>query len=224
MAGDGFAAGNFLALLHPPDRAALESSGRHRQFPPGALLFSEGDDGHDVYLLVDGLVKVFCTAASGRQVILDVVESGSVLGELSAIDGEPRSASALALTEIRVLVVPVSRFVAFLDNHPAAATSLLRAIAARLRSASRRELEFGTSDALARLCRCLLVMQERYGAGTDRSVSLPLTQQDLASMSGLSREAVVKGLRSLRELGWIEASGRNVTLVDLDAVRGRADA
>ncbi len=211
----------FLARLDAGDRDALEGIGHRRRLRSGAPLFHEGDEGRDVHIVLTGLVKVFTTSAGGREVILDVLDAGSVLGELSAIDGDVRSASAAALTEVEVLLVGVEPFIAFLDHHPGAATQLLGVIAARLRNASQRQLEFGTSDSLTRLCGCILTMVERYGSNGGE-VALPLGQSEVAAMTGLSREAVVKGLRALRDLGWIEAEGRHVVILDEDALRARA--
>lgn len=217
MAEDGF-----LAALDAGTRDALERCGRRRTFGAGQVLFTEGDDGHDVVVLLDGGVKIVSTAPSGREVILDVMESGELLGELSAIDGEPRSATAVALTPVDVLVVPVAEFTTFLEGNGAAATALLRLVSRRLRRTSQRQLEFGTSDALGRLCACLLRMLDGAAAGGGREVTMLLAQHEVAAMTGLSREAVVKGLRALRELGWIDLRGRTLVLLDDDAVRLRA--
>ncbi len=109
-------------------------------------MFHEGDDGRDVHIVLTGLVKVFTTSAGGREVILDVLDAGSVLGELSAIDGDVRSASAAALTEVEVLLVGVEPFIAFLDHHPAPPRSC-SASSPPLRNASQRQLEFGQATA-----------------------------------------------------------------------------
>jgi CRP/FNR family transcriptional regulator, cyclic AMP receptor protein len=213
----------FLPRLEKSERDALEVAGRHRRFSKGQVLFYEGDNGRDVFILVEGLVKVFMTSASGRQVILGLESPGSLLGELSAIDGQPRSASVEAVAAVDTLVLRIEEFRLFLQSQPRAATELLGVVAARLRIASQRQLEFGTGDALARLCSCLLVMIDRFGNSEgEPSVSLPIAQQDLAALTGLSREAVVKGLRRLRELGWVEATGRSVVICDLSAVEARA--
>jgi CRP-like cAMP-binding protein len=189
----------------------------------GQVLFYEGEEGLDVYVLVEGLVKVVMTAASGRQVILGLESAGSVLGELSAIDGQPRSASAEAVTPVDAIVLRVEDFRSFLEQQPRVATELLGVVAARLRRTSQRQLEFGAGDALARLCSCLLIMIGRFGddAGVP-SASLPIAQHELADLTGLSREAVVKGLRRLRELGWVEARGRTIVIRDFSAVEARA--
>ena len=215
----------FLARLQENERLALEAAGRRRRFSAGQVLFSEGDDGRDVFIVLDGVVKLVTTAASGQQVILDLESAGSLLGELSAIDGQPRSASAEAVTPIDVLVLRIEDFRNFLESQPRAATELLGVVAARLRGSSQRQLEFGSSDALTRLCRCLLVMIDRFGdQKDDSSVHLPIAQHDLAKLTGLSREAVVKGLRRLRDLGWVETSGRTFVIRDLQAVRDRAQS
>jgi CRP/FNR family transcriptional regulator, cyclic AMP receptor protein len=213
----------FLARLQENERTALEAAGRRRPFSAGQVLFSEGDDGRDVFIVLDGVVKLVTPAASGQQVILDLESAGSLLGELSAIDGQPRSATAEAVTPIDVLVVRFEAFRNFLESQPRAATELLGVVAARLRESSQRQLEFGSSDALTRLCRSLLVMIDRFGnQDSDPSVHLPIAQHDLAKLTGLSREAVVKGLRRLRDLAWVETSGRTFVIRDLQAVRDRA--
>jgi CRP/FNR family cyclic AMP-dependent transcriptional regulator len=213
----------FLARLLPSERQALEAAGRHRQFSVGQTLFFEGDEGRDVYVLVGGLVKVVMTAASGRQVILGLESAGSVLGELSAIDGQPRSASAEAVTPVDVIVLRLEDFRSFLEHQPRVATELLEVVVAKLRRTSQRQLEFVAGDALARLCSCLLLLIGRFGDGEDiPSVSLPIAQQELADLTGMSREAVVKGLRRLRQLGWVEANGRTIVIRDVSAVEARA--
>jgi CRP/FNR family transcriptional regulator, cyclic AMP receptor protein len=156
---------SFFADLNPDDRAALERLGHRRKYPAGQVLFCEGDEGRDVAVLLDGNVKVVTTAASGREVILDVIDSGELIGEMSAIHGGSRSATAIALSPVDVLVIPTPRFLEFLEEHGAAATALGQLIVARLRQSSQRQLEFGTSEALGHCSRglaaCMLEAQIR---------------------------------------------------------------
>jgi CRP-like cAMP-binding protein len=175
-------------------------------------------------LLLDGQVKVVISSPSGRELILDVLDEGALFGELSAVDGEPRSATVIALNPITVRVIPNDQFREFLETYGVAATAVLALIVDRLRRTSRRQLEFGTNDALGRLCACLVSMVGRYGsAGASApSVHMPLAQHEIASMTGLSREAVVKGLRTLRALEWIETRARDFTILDEAAMRTRA--
>ena len=215
---------SFVDQLSDAARAELESAARHRHYARGVILFHEDDEGSQVMLLQSGRVKVSVSAPSGREVILHVFDAGELLGEIAAVDGGVRSATVSALTDVDVLVLPQAEFVEFLRRHAEAATALLQLLVAKLRGATRRQLEFGTTDALGRLCRALLELSAQYGdhAGGVQRFELPLTQQDLASFSGLSREAVVKGLAALRALEWIRTSGRTFELLDHDAISARA--
>jgi CRP-like cAMP-binding protein len=216
----------FLERLGDEDRAALLEAGRRRPMRGDETLFREGDDAYEVLIVLKGIVKIWIGAPSGRQVILDVLDTGAVLGELSSIDGAPRSANAGALEKGELLVVPMARFRAVVEERPRIGLELLRLVAERLRAASRRQLEFSASDSLGRLCGAIVAFADRFGTAKDgvRQVRLPMGQGDLASWNGLSREAIVKGLRALRSLGWVEGDGRLLRLVDERALRDRAQS
>jgi CRP/FNR family cyclic AMP-dependent transcriptional regulator len=171
-----------------------------------------------------GLWKPFNVTSGGREVILDVLEPGALLGELSVIDGGARSATVSTLSAVEVLAIPADAFNEFLDRHPPVLRSLVVEVIGRLRIRTRHQLEFGTGDALGRICARLAEMAERYGRAEDGQVtqSSPVSQADLAAWTGLSRVAVVKALRVLRELGWIENRGRAIVIRELDQLRHRA--
>lgn len=217
--------GAFLAGLDPGPRDCLLGLGRARRYPAHSILFFEGDEAHDVVVVRTGELKVSHTV-DGREVVLDVFTSGDVLGELSAIDGRPRSATATALTPLEVTVIPAPAFMDFLVEHPDASLVLMRCVTGRLRDASRRQVEYGALDALGRVCRRLIEMVDRYGEPSGRGagvlITAPLTQTDIAAWAGLSREAVVKALHGLRTLGWVATTPRSITVVDIDAVTSRA--
>jgi CRP/FNR family cyclic AMP-dependent transcriptional regulator len=180
----------------------------------------EGDEPHDVVVIESGEVKLTTTALTGHELVLDILGPGEVIGELSAIDRAPRSATAVALTELEVVSLSADRFVAFLDDTPAAARAMLAVTVQRLRHANRRQLEYSSSDALGRVCARLDELADR-SADTGQP-ELALTQTELAQWCGLSREAVVKALRKLRDLGWITTgSDAAVTITDRDQVHAR---
>jgi CRP/FNR family cyclic AMP-dependent transcriptional regulator len=218
------AADGFLGCLSPEDGAALLGLGRSRSYPARSVLFFEGDDAHEVLILNRGEVKVTVTSLEGREVVLAVLGPGELLGELSAVDGAPRSASASALSPVTLTTIDLARFNAFIDGHHGAALALLRCVAVRLREASRRQVEFGTLDALGRVCGRLTEMMDRYGRpnGAKMEIIAPLSQTEIAGWAGLSREAVVKALAALRALGWLTTKGHTITVIDPAAVRARA--
>ena len=156
--------------------------------------------------------------------MLDVIEPGNIVGEVAAIDGRPRSATATALTATEVVSIPAATFVAFLESNPGVALILMRYVAGRLRDTSRRQVEYGALDAVGRVCRRLVEMMDRYGVPTGTGVRIdgPLTQSDIAAWAGLSREAVVKALQRLRAVGWVATTARTITVLDVAAVTSRA--
>jgi len=221
---EGLERPDFLGSLVPDVAAELLRLGTRRRFPSGATLFVEGDPAYEVFVLLAGEVKVSVGSADGLTVILDVLEQGALLGELAVIDGHPRSATVSALSAIEVLTVPAATFNDFLDRHPSVLRGLLVGVIERLRTRTRHQLEFGTGDALGRICARLAEIADRYGTVQDGvvTVSSPVSQSDLASWTGLSRVAVVKTLRVLRQLGWIDNRGRAIVIRDVDQLRQRA--
>ena len=222
--GGDEATSGFLGRLCLADASALLALGRARSYPGRSAIFFEGDDAHEVLIVDSGQVKVTVTSTDGREVVLAVLGPGELLGELSAVDGAPRSASATALNRVGLTAIDLARFNNFVDEHHPVALALLHCVAERLRQASQRQVEFGTLDALGRVCRRLTEMMDRYGHphGTSIEIVAPLSQTELAGWAGLSREAVVKALAALRALGWVTTKGHTITVIDPSAIRARA--
>ncbi len=206
-------------------RARFRELGAPRRFAAGSTLFHEGDGPFEVVMLESGTVKLSKVSRGGNELVIDLREPGAVLGELSAIDGHARSATATAVTDVEATVVAVDRFLEFLDDDADARRSLLAQIVGRLRFADQRQLELVSSDALGRVCARIVESMQR--ADVDRTAQavefdLGLTQTELAQWCGLSREAVVKALHRLRDLGWIATDGARITVHDLAALEARA--
>lgn len=221
-----YSPGRFVALLGAADAEALHASGVRRRYPRATTLFLEGDRSDRVLVVISGRVKLVSLSADGRESILAIAGPGDLLGEIAAIDGHPRSATAIALEAVQVLVIPVEQFLSYLERTPAAATFLLRMLCSRLRDADRKRLEFGVYDTVGRVARRLVEMAGRFGeeegAGGGVRITLTLSQEELAGWVGASREAVVKALRHLRDRGWIETRRREIRVIDLPALSRRA--
>lgn len=217
-------ADGFAGFLEPGDMEALMAWGHSRRYPRGAMLFHEGEDAEHVLIVRAGRVKVSSFTAEGREVVLAIRGPGELLGELSAIDGEPRSASASALEPVDVLSVPAEDFRAFLGMKPRVTISLMQMLSRKLRDADRKRIEFGSYDTVGRVCRRLVELAERFGETSETGVriTLPLSQQELAGWTGASREAVSKALQQLRARGSIETARRGITVLDLASLRRRA--
>lgn len=210
--------------LRPDELAGLRQRGTVQRFRRGAVLFQEGDQADRVLVIEHGRVKIVSVTLDGREVVLAIRGPGDLLGELAAVDGQPRSAAAVAMEDMEALVVPAARFAAFLEEHPAVTYRLLKTVVERLRDADRKRVEFGAHDAIGRVAQRLVELAERYGesAGNGIRIDLPLTQEELAGFTGSSREAVSRALRMLRTAGLVETHRMRITVTDLDGLRDYA--
>jgi CRP/FNR family cyclic AMP-dependent transcriptional regulator len=214
----------FLDALTPDEAADLHAAGRRRAYGANVTLFHQGDGAGPVLMLLAGRAKVVSLTSAGREVIVAVRGPGDLLGELSAFDGEPRSATVATLEPVEALLVPGSAFSAFLERRPRVALVILRMIAGRLRYADAQQADFATHDVVGRVAHRLVELCERFGEpGRERiEIELPLSQEELAAWTGASREAVSKALQLLRSLRIVETGRRRVAVLDLEALRARA--
>jgi CRP-like cAMP-binding protein len=211
--------------LSVADKAALHSRGATRHYRTGVTLFHEGDLSDWVVLLTAGKVKVSATTADGKEVVLGVCCAGDLLGELSAVDAGPRSATATAIAPVDARVVPGEEFREFLRTNPQASLMLLTFVSSRLRNSDRRRIEFVGLDSVGRAAAQITELAEQFGIampdGSTR-IDIALTQGELAGLTGTSREAIGKALHLFRRRGWIITGRRSITVVDVDGLRSRA--
>jgi CRP-like cAMP-binding protein len=213
-------ADGFLGELVADERAQLEELGSRRRYRRGDVLFHQGDDAGAVLVLLDGHVKA-AMLNDGREVILAFPGPGELLGELSAIDGEPRSGTVRAIDDVEALVIPGSAFRALLENRPRIAFVLLCSVIARLRTADRQRVDYAVNDVVVRVAGRLVELCDRFGTedGVGIEIGLALTQDEVAAWAGASREAVAKAMALLRTLGWIQTERRRILVLDLPALR-----
>ena len=181
------AEGDFLRRLTDAEAKSLETRSRRKSFARGAIIFRDGDPGGEALVLRAGRVKVSARRHS-REVILAVLDPGSLLGEVSAIDGGPRSATVVALEPVEVDAVSVAHFHGSSMSTPAWPASFC-SWSSPGSGPSPRQVEFGTIDMLGRLCGSLTQLAERYGRplGDHVEVDAPINQQELAEWAGMSR-------------------------------------
>jgi CRP/FNR family transcriptional regulator, cyclic AMP receptor protein len=215
----------WLWLLPVGERAGLHARGINRRYRAGATLFHEGDLSGFVVVVLEGTVKVSMATPDGKEVVLALRTAGDVLGEISALDGLPRSATATAIDAVTARVVPGDEFRAFLAESAPAAVALLVSVCGRLRSSDRRRVEFVALDSVGRVARRLVELAEQFGVsqpGGGLRIDLPITQEELAGWTGSSREAVGKALQTMRQQGWIVTGRRCITVANLEGLRTRA--
>jgi CRP/FNR family transcriptional regulator, cyclic AMP receptor protein len=212
------------AQLEPADADALSARGIAREFRRGHALCHERQLPDRVLVIRSGRVKITVSSAAGREVVLAFRGPGELVGELSALDDEPRSATVVALEPVEALAIAHGDFRAYLADHPAASLALMRMLARRLRDADAKRLEFASASTLERVASRLLELCERFGetAGDYVEIDLPLSQEELAGWAGASLESVGRALQTMRGLGWIETRRRQVRVIDIDALRRAA--
>jgi CRP/FNR family transcriptional regulator, cyclic AMP receptor protein len=202
----------------------MREHGVRRTFRRGQALFSQGDIGERVFLVEDGWVTIRSSSPDGDEMVLNVRGPGELLGEMSILDHAPRSAAAVAVGEVTALVAPARAIGRVIATDAGAANEVVRVLLQRLREADSQRLEFTVFTTVTRVARRLLDLAERFGEETPDGirVDLPLSQEELATWCGSSREATAKALRTLRELGAIATARRTVTVTDQEELRRQA--
>jgi CRP/FNR family cyclic AMP-dependent transcriptional regulator len=213
-------------LLTPADEDALRRRGTFRRFARGQALMHQGQVPDRVVLVQAGRVKVYSTTGNGKEVVLAVRGPGELVGELSALDDEPRSASVVAVDDVEAVVLSSAEFRGFLLEHPPAALMMLQMLSRRLRDADTKRIEYLAFNTAGRVASRIVEMAERFGEEAGDGVielELPLTQEELAGWTGSSQESVGRALQTMRRLGWIETGRRQIRVLDLDSIRRAAD-
>lgn len=203
-----------FSSLSEEERRAVAALCRERFYHKNQSLFFEGDPGGMLHIVVSGRVKAVMLDEEGHELILSVMGPGEVLGEVTLIDGGPRSATVTAVDDTTTLTLGRPELLRLIRQNPGLADSLLVVVCSRLRRVSRLLWEVLFLDVEARLCNALLELGRKEGwrEGGETRFVLAMSRQDLASMIGASREATTRALRTLQDRCLIRIEGRHVVL------------
>lgn len=213
-----------FAALDDDAANALRSSMVDQRLAKGDVLFSEGEPGEKLYLIESGKIKLSHTASDGRESIIAVLGAGEMLGELSLFDPGPRTATAIAVTNTKVVSLSHEALLPWLVGRPDLAVSLLAALARRLRRTNEALADLVFSDVPGRVAKALLELGSKFGEDSPDGLVVhhELTQEELAQLVGASRETVNKALADFSQRGWVRIEQRSVTLLDVDRLDRRA--
>jgi len=192
---------------------------RERSYPKGSVILFEDDPGDSLFVVRQGRVKVVLIGEDGREVILGMLGVGEHFGELSLIDGAPRSAHVIAMQDSQLIVLLREDFRRRVNESPAVAWALLEALSRRLRRADEQIGSLVLLDVHGRIARLLL---DAAAAGSPAVVEKRLTHQMIAQMIGASRETVSRAMRQFQERGLIGVQRRQITVLDRAALEGLA--
>ncbi|HWC15287.1 MAG TPA: Crp/Fnr family transcriptional regulator [Actinomycetota bacterium] len=210
--------------LDEPAVRRISDRARTRTYSKGQLIFHEGDLAASLFVMVEGLVKVFVTSDQGDAMTLVTLRPPDMFGELSLLDGGPRSASAEAVETTRVIELGRDTFFAILNENPQLAEALLRTMGTALRRLTETAADLVFLDLHGRVAKLLVGMADERGIQSPQGIELDLqlTQTDLASMVGGSRQSVNQILRSFERRGYLDVEGRKMIVKQVELLRRRA--
>lgn len=207
------------------ERAAqrIVALGHVRRYGARDVLLRQGDAVDDVIVLETGLVKVVTVSDEGDEIVLDLRGPGDVIGEMSAIDDAPRSATVSALVATTARHIPAGSFRAALTAEPELNMGLLRHLVRHLRDSDRSRLRYVSASSFERIVGVLDDFAARHGQPLPDGgvvVARGLSHQELADAAAVSLEAFNRGLRKLRDAGVVSTAQRRALKInDLDLLR-----
>jgi CRP-like cAMP-binding protein len=212
-----------FALFSPHEQETLASMLRRRSIHKGDFLFHKGDEGTALYIIFKGLIKIAVSTNRGDEVTLAMLTDGDFFGEMALLDDLPRSADATALEDTQLYVLNRADFLSFLIHSEHAVRAIIQVLSLRLRRTDDMVAEVCFLNVAARLAKRLVALVEsRHQAEKgDEKYNLHLTQRQLASLIGVSRETINKELKILREKGIVSTARSYITILDLERLKNR---
>ncbi|MFM1967638.1 MAG: hypothetical protein RL590_495 [Actinomycetota bacterium] len=191
----------------------------------GQSLFKEGDDGDHLFIVSNGKVKLGTKSPDGRENLLMILGPGDMFGDLSLFDSGPRTATATAVTDTKLLSLGQDKVIPWVKEHPEVSLHLLARLASRLRRTNEVVGDLVFSDVPGRVAKALIDLGVKFGDKREEGlfVNHDLTQEELAQLVGASRETVNKALADFAQRGWLRLEARAVMILDYERMlkRGR---
>jgi len=184
----------------------------------GEVLFLRGEPCHGLHVVLDGAIRLYNSSSNGREQVIGVERSGSVIGELPLFDGGNQPYSAEAMSPSRLLFIPREHFLTVIHAHPELMQAALRALAIRIRRLLHLVEELSLHEVPERVARYLLAQAKERGA----CFTLDYTHAELAAQLGTVREVVTRTLNRFRKAGWISMQDGKITVLDRDALQALA--
>jgi CRP/FNR family transcriptional regulator/CRP/FNR family cyclic AMP-dependent transcriptional regulator len=201
----------------------LTAVARPRAFRPGEIIFHRDDPGQVLYVILSGKVRIYVTSPDGQEVALALLGVGDSFGELALLDGQPRSASAVAVEPAETLALQRADFLKAVMRHPRIAVQVMHVLSRRLRQTDAMIEDLLFLDVHGRVAKKLLELAEIHGARTPAGIriELRLTQGELAAMVGASRESVNKVMGYFMDKDFISTDKYKITVKRLADLRRR---
>jgi CRP-like cAMP-binding protein len=204
--------------LSPSDLDGLLLHARVERFPAGREIFAKGSPGRSMMAILSGDVRISTLSPTGREIVLTLLKTGEVFGEIALIDGEDRTADATAITDCDLLVLDHRDFMPFLERRADLCILFLKLLCQRLRQTDRQVEDhvFGRLD--SRVAKALVRLANSVAPAGASGASLRISQQELAGMVGASRESVNKQLQIWQSAGILRLGKRLIVIPDIAAL------
>ena len=207
-----------FTALDDASAASLRASMAGVKLSRGQILFREGDAGDRLFVVVAGKLKLGTTSNDGRENLLSILGPGDMFGELSLFDPGPRTATAIAVVDSKLLALANDQVIGWVKEHPQVSLQLLGRLAQRLRKANDVLSDLVFADVPGRVAKAIIELGERFGTQKPDGlhVNHELTQEELAQLVGASRETVNKALADFATRGWVKLEPRAVIVLDYE--------
>lgn len=180
------------------------------------IILLEDEEGDTLFVILSGKVKVTTFSQSGKEVIFSILNEGDFFGDMSLLDGKPRSATVISIEESELRLIRRSDFNKLIESHPGIALKLLEELTSRLRKADERIESLALLDVTGRVAGILLQLADERGEKTEGSILIKSrpTHQELANMVGTTRETVTRILKQLGNKKYINMDGKDLTIIN----------
>jgi CRP/FNR family cyclic AMP-dependent transcriptional regulator len=196
---------------------------RHVSLKRGATIYSKGDPGNTLSVVISGTVKISISSPDGRNAILNLIGAGDLFGEVALLDGQARTADAIANTNCELFVIDRREFLPFVRSQPELAMRFIELLCARLRWTSDQVEQVILQDLPGRLASALLGLTEKRKPESD-SRTIAITQQEISEMVGMTRESINKQLRVWASRNWVRLEHGAIVVLDAASLRDLAEA
>ncbi|WP_214111016.1 Crp/Fnr family transcriptional regulator [Acrocarpospora catenulata] len=218
-------AASLMGRLSRDDQLALARIGTTIARADRTALLLEAVEGNEVYLILDGFVKITAAGGTGNERLLAIRPRGELVGEFAALDDAPRSATATTSGPATLVRIGAGPFLNLLRTRPDITIEVARSVVRKLRYATARRVYDHAGNATARLARVIYELVTEYGErnGTTIVLDMALTQLEMATMAGIAESTAESALAKWRRAGILQTRYRRMTVHDLDRLRAAAE-
>jgi CRP/FNR family transcriptional regulator, cyclic AMP receptor protein len=214
-----------FGTLADADRTAIATRMRRVDFDPDQMIFSRGDAGRDIYLVLEGRIRLSILSSDGRELSFAHAGPGSIFGEIATLDGGERTAGATAISKVQAMALPQRAMLELIENNPKVAMAAIRFLCTRLRETDQRLEAIALHRIEVRLARLMLSalkLQSPGATGKNVPLDLGMSQGELALLIGASRPKVNIALTMLEDMGAIARTGSKLAC-DTQVLQSIAD-